>query len=44
MYEKTIRYLEEKAMRSEQMRKPMKSQRDHARSGSNRVRVSGYNR
>lgn len=44
MYEKTIRYLEEKAQRSEQMRKPMKSHRDNARSGSNRVRVSGYNR
>ena len=44
MYEKTIRYLEEKAMRSEQMRKPSKSNRDNARSGNNRVRVSGYNR
>lgn len=44
MYEKTIRYLEEKAHRSEQMRKPSKSSRDHARSGRNRVRVSGYNR
>ena len=44
MYEKTIRYLEEKAQRSEQMRKPMKSHRDHARGGSNRVRVTGYNR
>jgi hypothetical protein len=44
MYEKTIRYLEEKAHRSEQMRKPSKSNRDHARGNSNRVRVSGYNR
>ena len=44
MYEKTIKYLEEKSHRNEQMRKPSKSNRDHARSGSNRVRVSGYNR
>lgn len=44
MYEKTIRYLEEKAHRSEQMRKPSKSSIDHAHSGRNRVRVSGYNR
>lgn len=44
MYEKTIRYLEEKAQRSEQMRKPMKSHRDNARGDRNHVRVSGYNR
>lgn len=41
MYEKTIRYLEEKAMRSEQMRKPMKSHRDNARGDRN---VSSRNR
>ena len=41
MYKKTIRYLEEKAMRSEKMRKPMKSQRDNARGDRN---VSSRNR